>query len=169
MSPPITKSPILNGLKAAKKTAPLITDFPELALAASSVKVEPLNTQSDAFAAVMACVETVNRLRLGARNCHALGLLCQNGPLKAGSLSALLRIAPSSVSLLLRRLEALALITTTHHCGDRREVIAAPTQAARNVMAAIVALTGLGLAANVLTQTGHKANGQSRQTVAFAV
>jgi DNA-binding MarR family transcriptional regulator len=172
MSPPITKSPILNGLKKAAAQAPGLADFPELALAASSDKVEPLDTTHDAFAGVMACLDTVNRLKLGARNALALGLLCQCGPMKAGTLAARLRIAPSSVSILLRRLEMLAMITTQRTqdgSGDRREVIVTPTQAARNVMACIVSLTALGQAANVLNKTGHKANGQSRVAVTFPV
>ena len=87
----------------------------------------------------------------------------------AGSLALRLRIAPSAVSFLLRKLEGLALITTERPGSDRREVVVTATQAARNVMACVIGLTALGQAANVLNKTGHKANGQSRQPVAFTV
>ena len=169
MSPPTTKNPILNGLKKAASITPGLSDYPELALAASAAKVEALDTTGDAFAGVMACLETVNRLKLGARNALALGLPCQFGPMCAGSLALRLRIAPSAVSFLLRKLEGLALITTERPGSDRREVVVTATQAARNVMACVIGLTALGQAANVLNKTGHKANGQSRQPVAFTV
>ena len=48
------------------------------------------------------------------------------------------------------RLDALGLVSFTHHASDRRVILIQATEAARKVLASIVALTALGQAANSL-------------------
>lgn len=148
---PTPTLPLTQALAKKRAATPALSDYPALALAASTLSGEPreMDICSPEFCETMACLETLNRLQLGSRNAHALGLLVKQ-PTRASDLAASLRLTAAGTSVVLRRLEALALITTNHHHGDRREVIATTTQAGRNVMAALVALTALGQVSAVL-------------------
>lgn len=174
MTPPTSSNPLLQALARSKAKAPQslsgvasLADYPALALAGASGDGR-LDVKGEAFAAVISCLETVTRLRLGSRNGLALAILCQSGPLTAGNLASRLWISPAAMTSNLRRLESLGLVTVARNHGDRREVIVRATPSARSVLANIVALTALGQAANVLTKVGHLAKGQDRQRVAFS-
>lgn len=154
MQHPTPTKPLTQALAKNRAFTTTLADFPELALAATNLNGEAraLDTTSYEFGGVMATLETINRLKLGARNAHVLGLLISLGPTRSTDLAKPARLSTAGVSVILRRLEELALITTSRHKdnSDRREVIATATQAAHNVMASIVALSALGAAATVL-------------------
>lgn len=154
MSHPSPTLPLPQALAKKRPVTPRLTDYPALALAASDLQQapRPLDVRSPEFCGVMATLETLNRLQLGSRNAHALGLLIQRGPMRATDLGGCLRVSSAGVSVILRKLEALALITTRRPAedGDRREVIATATAGAHNVMASLVALTALGQASAAL-------------------
>lgn len=151
---PTSTLPLPQALAKKRPTTPSLSDYPALALAASAPNQEQrhLDVRSPEFCGVIACLETLNRLQLGSRNAHALALLIQRGPLRASDLCQSLRLSSPGVTVVLRKLEALALITTSRHSenADRREVIATATAAAYNVVASLVALTALGQASAVL-------------------
>jgi DNA-binding MarR family transcriptional regulator len=177
LTAPTPKNDILRAL--AKSRAPVrpsdfqpaspLADHPALAHAAAGLSGK-LDTGSDAFAGVAACLETLTRLKLGARNGRTLVLLAKNGPMTVKALTLQLNIPQQSSSNIFDRLETLSLVKRSRSAtDDGREVLAEITPAGESVLASIVALTALGQAANVLTKTGHRAAGQDRQKIAFTV
>lgn len=135
------------------KASPSLADYPELALAATNgSKAGALDTNSEIFATVQGALETVGRLRLGARKAHLLSLLARSGSTPLGTLARAMRISPSATTTQARTLELLGLITLSRRPehGDARQVIGTITEAGRNVMANIVALSGLAGAASIM-------------------
>ena len=151
LSPPLTRQPLLATLQQQRLRV-CLADFPGLALAATATRAE-LDTDGDTFAGVLACLETLNRLQLSASSCRLLMLLARHGPAPCKHLAGRMGISHAAITGLITRLEALELITLTRGGqADRREVILTLTDAARKVLASIVALTALGQAGNCLRQ-----------------
>jgi len=135
-------------MQSRRDTALRLSDFPDLAIAATATTAE-LDTHGDTFAAVSACLDTLARLKLGLTATRLLLLLCEHGPARCITPPAVLKISPADLTGIVARLRALALLTTEPG-ESRREIILTPTEAARKVLASVVALTALGQAANVL-------------------
>lgn len=135
------KNPLTAALAKRRPTTPQLSDYPQLALAATSNGPELPNPETPAFTHLMATLDKLGRLNLGARNAHALGLLSKNGPMRPSELCTGLHLSTAGVSLILRKLEALGLVVTARvglH-GDRRQVTARLTQAGSNVLACLLA------------------------------
>lgn len=153
LTPPRTAQPLLAALQQQQKAQlPRLSDYPALALAASATTAD-LDTDSEAFASIAACLETLARLRLGISSTWLLMLLVKHGPQTHTMLAARMKCSSPSMTQLTARLESLSLITIQRgQQPDRRAVILTATEAARKVLASIVALTGLGAAAATLLQ-----------------
>lgn len=148
--PPPPRTPLALALQQ-RKTRPQVRllDFPALALAATATTAE-LEPDGAAFAGVYATLETLNRLRLSATSARLLMLLVTRGTLSATELANEMKVTTASITGLIRRLAELALVGLQRPDGDRRVVLITATDAARRVLASIVALTALGQAASVL-------------------
>lgn len=135
------------------KSSPTLADYPELALAATNgSKAGALDINSEIFATVQGALETVCRLKLGARKAHLLTLLARSGTMPLGGLAKAMRISPGATTTQARSLELLGLITLSRRPehGDARKVMAAITEAGRNVLANIVGLSALAGAASIM-------------------
>lgn len=152
LTPPRTSQPLLASLQTRKLRRAQIGDFPALALAATATKAE-LNTEGTAFAAICACLETLARLQLSVSSAWLLMLLVKHGPQSCSELVARMKLSSAAITGLVSRLQDLALVGLQRNGPDRRVVTVSDTEAARKVIASLVALTELGAAANVLTQT----------------
>jgi len=139
----------LHRLPPRRRPTPKLADYPDLALAATATTAE-LDTDSDAFAGVQATLEALSRLRLGHHGAFILTLLARHGPQPMGWLVGRLKISSASITGFADRLAALGLVSFTHSPRDRRVTLIQATEAARKVLASIVALTALGQAANSL-------------------
>lgn len=135
-----------------RKLLPQLRNYPDLVLAATATTGE-LDTTSETFAGVMACLETLSRLRLGTNGAFMLAILVRDGPQTMGALSTRTRISTASMTGFADRLAALGLLTFRRADRDRRVIYLTATDAARKVMASIVGLTALGQAASLLLQT----------------
>jgi len=151
LSPIPSTLPRFRAQLAARRASrtPKLADYPDLALAATATTAE-LDTESDAFAGVQATLEALSRLRLGHHGAFILTLLARHGPQPLGGLATRLRVSSASMTGFADRLDALGLVSFTHHASDRRVILIQATEAARKVLASIVALTALGQAANSL-------------------
>lgn len=148
---PGTRQPLLAAIqqKAVQRTVS-ISDYPDLALAATATKAD-LDIQDETFAAVQACLETLARLHLSVSSTWLLTLLVKHGPQNHTALGGRMKLSSAAMTGLITRLEALGLVTTSRKSlGDRRSVLITPTEAARKVLASVVGLTGLGAAAAVV-------------------
>lgn len=148
---PVAAHPLLAALGQKRQgDQPTLSDYPDLAIAATATKAD-LDIESDTFGSVQACLETLARLRLSASSTWLLMLLAKHGPQNHTALAARMKKSSSAMTGLITRLEALGLVTTSRKSlTDCRSVLITPTEAARKVLASVMALTGLGGAAAVL-------------------
>ncbi len=152
LTPPRTTQPLLSAIQQRAKRPVCLSDFPALALAATATKAE-LDIQSETFAAVQACVETLARLKLSVSSTWLLTLLVKHGPQSCVALCGRMNITSPAMTGLITRLESLALISVQRATApDRRAVIITATEAARKVLASLMALTSLGVAAVTVLQ-----------------
>lgn len=151
LTPPRTKQPLLASLQSRREGAPNLSDYPDLALAATATTAD-LDTEGEAFGAVLACLETIGRLRLSASSTRLLMLLVKHGPQTCSVLVSRMKISSAAMTGLVTRLAALSLVGVQRDLPDRRSVTVTATPAARKVLASIVALSALGGAAYVLNQ-----------------
>lgn len=144
-------SPTLPGPRptSARRVVPKLADYPDLALAATATTAE-LDTESDAFAGVQATLEALSRLRLGHHSAFILMALARHGPQSLTTLCQRTKISSASMTGFADRLQSLGLVAFSTHPCDRRVTLVSATEAARKVLASIVALTALGQAANGL-------------------
>lgn len=160
--PPSTRQPLLTAIrkKQPKPGQVRLSDHPDLALAAS-VTTAPLAAESQTFAAVMASLETLARLKLSVSSAWLLMLLVKHGPQSCVMLCARMKISSPAMTGLVTRLEMLALIGVQRGTApDRRAVTITATEAARKVLASVMTLTELGTAAAMLLEqraTSHPA------------
>lgn len=153
LTPPRTGQPLLVSLQSRRSLAPRLADFPALELAATATTAE-LDTEGETFGGIAACLETMARLRLSASSTWLIMLLVKHGPQSCSELMARMKISSAAITGLITRLEGLTLITIQRgERTDRRLVIITATPATRKVLASLVALTALGAAASILTQT----------------
>lgn len=138
-----------------RKLLPQLRNYPDLVLAATATTGE-LDTAGDTFAAVMACLETLSRLRLGTNGTLMLAILLKHGPQTMGALSTKTRISTASMTGFADRLAALGLLTFRRAEHDRRVIYLTATDAARKVMASIVGLTALGQVASMMLQSRER-------------
>lgn len=135
---------------ATAKKRPHLSDYPDLAVAATTTTA-PLDIDGDDYAALMAALETLARLKLGARSTLALLHLCRREtPMTMGEIAKLTRTSTASTTGLVTRLEALGLLTAARTPADKRLMLVRPTEGARRVLASVLALTGWGLATSQL-------------------
>ena len=118
---------------------PTLSAYPALALAATG-SID-LDITSERFNAIMAALEVVNRLKLGARHTLALMRLCAQKSMTMTELAKECRVSAAVCTQIGRRLRALGLITITR---DGRQAFAQPTDAARAVVTHILHLSALG-------------------------
>lgn len=151
LTPPRTAQPLLASMQKSKeKVTPRLVDYPELALAATATKAD-LDTNSETFAAVSACLETLCRLKLSAKNTWLLMLLVKHGPTPCSAVADRMKINLPTLNQIVGKLQALSLITAERSgATDRRVTLLTATEAAHKVLASIVGLTGLGAAAAVV-------------------
>lgn len=158
LTPPRTRQPLLTALQGRAKTTPVLSDFTDLALAAQATTAH-LDTEGETFAAVAACFETLARLRLSASSTWLIMLLVKHGPQSCTFLMARMKVSGAAITQLISRLEGLELLTIQRGpVADRRHVIVSATDAARKVLASVLALTALGGAAAVMMQTRNPKN-----------
>ncbi len=152
LTPPRTAQPLLAALQKQKAQLPRLSDYPALAVAATATTAD-LDTDGEIFASISACLETLARLRLSASSTWLLMLLVKHGPQTHTVLAARMKCSSPSMTQLTARLESLSLITIQRgQQPDRRAVLLTATEAARKVLASIVALSGLGAAAATVLQ-----------------
>ena len=151
LTPPRSAQPLMAAIKKPRLTGQLcLADFPDLALAASVTKAE-LVSEGETFAAVMACLETLARLKLGVSSCLLMMLLVKHGPQSCVQLSTRMKISTAAITGLTTRLEMLALISVQRAAmPDRRTVMIGITESGRKVLASLLTLTDLGAAAAML-------------------
>ena len=149
---PVPRHALLASLQRRTLRRSHIGDFPALALAATATQAE-LDTNGKTFSAVSACLETLARLQLSVSSAWLLMLLIKRGPQSCSELVSRMKISSAAMTGLLSRLSDLSLVGTQRDQADRRIVIVTATEAARKVLASVVALTELGAAASILTQT----------------
>lgn len=143
-------SPNAAALRVPAKKRPQLGDYPDLAVAATSTTAA-LDTGSGDYAALMAALETLARLKLGARSTLALLHLCRReAAMPMGEIARLARMSTASATGIVTRLEALGLVTMRRTEADRRVMLARPTEAARRVLASVLALTAFGVAGNTV-------------------
>lgn len=154
MTPPTPTTPLLRSIReraSSSGPAPKLSDYPELALAATATKAE-LDTTSETFHAVQGCLETLCRLKLSKRATLFLLLLARHGPQTLNRVADGLKTSQPNASQISRHLAALGLITLDRsQPADLRHVHASLTEAGTKVLASIVALTGLAGASGVLS------------------
>ena len=151
--PPPTRHPLLASIQ--RKAAPKLGNFPALALAATATKVA-LDTEGAEFAAVAGCLETLSRLGLSVSSSWLLVLLVKDGPQTCTALALRMKQSPANITGLTERLLSLELIAMERAQPDRRIVTVSATDAARKVLASVVALTALAAAASVLTRNPNR-------------
>lgn len=154
MIPPLPTTPLLRSIRdraSSSAPAPKLSDYPELALAATATKAD-LDTTSETFHAVHGCLETLCRLKLSKRATLLLMLLARHGPLTMARVADGIKASQPNTSQIARHLAALSLITLDRDAAaDLRRVNACLTEAGTKVLASIVALTGLAGASGVLS------------------
>lgn len=144
---PPTRQPLLMRLQPVRPAQPRLSDFPDLALAATTTTAE-LDTTCISFAVISAALETLTRLRLSARAAFLLAVLAKSGPQSFADLVKRLRISSAAVTRLTARLGAMNLIGIQRAADpDRRVVIISLTEPGRRVLASLVSLSDLGAAA----------------------
>lgn len=149
---PTPTTPLLRSLRAKAssfESPPKLSDYPHLALAATATTAG-LDTTSEAFHAVQGCLETLCRLNLSKRAALALIVLARHGPLTLNILADNIRASQANTSQIIRRLEALSLLSKSQQGPDLRHVYASITEAGKKVLASLIALTGLAGASSVL-------------------
>jgi|GEM_PF-3259912 len=155
ISLPPTRQPLLSVMQSRKQAVLRISDFPALALAATATTGE-LDTRGEAFAAVSACLETLQRLKLSGSSAWLLILLVKHGPQSCSQLVSLTKTSSAAITGLITLLEALGLVALDRVAADRRVVIVTATSAARKVLASLCGLTALGSAASVLNRIPNR-------------
>lgn len=157
MTPPLPTTPLLRSIRqraaSSAPTAPKLSDYPDLALAATATKAE-LDTTCETFHAVQGCLETLCRLKLSKRATLVLLLLARHGPLTMNRVADGIKASQPNASQICRHLVALGLIALDRsQPADLRHVHARLTEAGTKVLASIVGLTGLAGASAVLLQS----------------
>ena len=140
---PTTRQPLLAAIQ--RKPKPALSNYPALAVAATS-KAE-LDTDGADFASLAACLETLNRLGLSVSESWLLMILLKRGPMSCSELVYRMKIHAVPLHALLQNLQDLGVVAI-QNTGPLSVIgTVAPTQAARNVMASVLALSGLATAA----------------------
>lgn len=154
MTPPTPSTPLLRSIRdRAAASAPKLSDYPELALAATATTAG-LDTTCETFHAVQGCLETLCRLKLSKRATLILLLLARHGPQSMNRVADGLKTSQPNASQICRHLVALGLIALDRsQLADLRHVHASLTEAGTKVLASLVALTGLAGASGVLLRT----------------
>lgn len=154
MTPPTPTTPLLRSIRqraASSASAPKLSDYPDLALAATATTAG-LDTTCETFHAVQGCLETLCRLKLSKRATLVLLLLARHGPQTMNRVADGIKASQPNASQICRHLVALGLIALDRRePTDLRHVYASLTEAGTKILASIVALTGLAGASAVLS------------------
>lgn len=159
LTPPLSAQPLIAAIQKQRVPGQLgLADYPELAHAASVTQAE-LVSEGQTFAAVMACLETLARLKLSVSSAWLMLLLVKHGPQGCVELCKRMKITSAGITGLTSRLEMLELISIQRAMQpDRRAALVSITEAGRKVLASVLTLTDLGAAAAMLLEQRETSN-----------